>query len=49
MRIAVVLAVLATAACGVDGPPERPSADRFNQSVKVQASGDMRVGVQAEL
>lgn len=42
------IAVLGLAACGVDGPPERPVKQEFNQQARVTISGDARVGVSTE-
>ena len=38
-----MLAVMALAACGVDGPPERPAQKPAQSGVTI--SGDARVGV----
>ncbi|SDX30926.1 hypothetical protein [Roseicitreum antarcticum] len=43
-RIACLMAVLALAACGVDGPPQAPDA-----TPGVSVSGEMRLGVVKEL
>ncbi|WP_378941769.1 hypothetical protein [Paracoccus sp. R86501] len=42
-----LLAVLALAACGVDGAPERPAQKPAKSGVTI--SGDARVGVSAQL
>jgi predicted small lipoprotein YifL len=47
MRLALT-ALLGLAACGVDGPPERPVKHEFNQQARVTISGDARVGVSTE-
>ena len=46
MRFLAFLAIAALAACGVDGPPERPVA-KPKQGVSI--SGDATVGVITEL
>lgn len=48
IRLALI-AVLALGACGVDGPPRRPSAQAKAASDGVAISGDVRIGVSAEL
>lgn len=45
MKKLAILAILALAACGVDGPPERPSEPKSNVSV----SGEAVIGVSTEL
>lgn len=48
MRLALI-AVLGLAACGVDGPPVRPSAPQTPAKSSVTLSGDARIGVATEL
>ncbi|QXT39730.1 argininosuccinate lyase [Gymnodinialimonas ceratoperidinii] len=43
MRYLAILSVLAVAACGVDGEPERP--DRANVEPGLHISGSAEVGV----
>lgn len=45
--VILVLTVGPMAACGVDGPPERPAAKP--QQSGVQVSGEARIGVQGRL
>ena len=42
-----MLAVMALAACGVDGPPERPAQKPAQSGVTI--SGDARVGVMGRI
>ncbi|WP_170162175.1 hypothetical protein [Paracoccus siganidrum] len=46
MKWMAILAVIAVAACGVDGPPQRPAAQ---QQPNVSISGHATVGVITEL
>ncbi|WP_198731797.1 hypothetical protein [Paracoccus tegillarcae] len=48
MKVIAIIAALLVTACGVDGPPERPSP-RLEQQVGVSVTGDARFGVQASL
>lgn len=48
MKSLILLAALALAACGVDGPPERP-VDEPSQQPGVTVSGEARFGVVTEL
>lgn len=47
MRLSLI-AVLALAACGVDGPPVRPSP-KADQESGITISGDAYIGVRTEL
>lgn len=50
MKWMAILAVIAVAACGVDGPPERPApAPKTPGASNVSISGHAVVGVQTEL
>ena len=49
MKWIAILAVTALAACGVDGPPERPAAPRTEPKSNVSISGYATTGVVAEL
>ncbi|MCZ0962760.1 hypothetical protein [Paracoccus benzoatiresistens] len=50
MRWIAILAVMAMAACGVDGPPERPApAPKTAPKTNVVISGDATMGVISEL
>lgn len=44
MRILLILTIFALAACGVDGPPERPAS-----KPGVSVSGDAYIGVETTL
>jgi hypothetical protein len=44
-----LLAVLALAACGVDGAPKRPVEKPLQQQMGVTVGGDARIGVSARL
>ncbi|MBO9453852.1 hypothetical protein J7376_09365 [Paracoccus sp. R12_1] len=48
MRLTLI-AVLALSACGVDGPPERPTAPKTPPKSGVSISGHATVGVVSEL
>lgn len=48
MRL-VLIAVLGLAACGVDGPPERPSAPKTAPKSGVSISGYATIGTITEL
>lgn len=48
MRLALI-AVLGLAACGVDGPPERPTAPKTPPKSSVSVSGHATMGVVSEL
>lgn len=45
MKRLAILTILALTACGVDGPPERPTEPKSNVSV----SGEAIIGVSTEL
>ncbi|WP_185968380.1 lipoprotein [Paracoccus sp. M683] len=47
-RLLALIALTALAACGVDGPPERP-AGHVEQQLGVTVTGDAQIGVQATL
>ena len=47
MKYLALIAVAALIACGVDGPPERPTAPQT--STQVSVSGEARIGVVSEL
>ena len=47
MRTLLLMAVAALAACGVDGPPERPVEPKPQPGVTV--SGEAQIGMQATL
>lgn len=51
MRAAVALSLagLTLAACGVDGPPQRPVEQPLQQQIGISIGGDARVGVSARL
>ena len=50
MKWSAILAVAAVAACGVDGPPERPaSAPKTAPKSNVSISGHATMGVITEL
>ncbi|WP_167621245.1 hypothetical protein [Paracoccus sp. AK26] len=49
MKWIAILAVAAVAACGVDGPPERPMAPRTAPQSNVSISGHATMGVITEL
>ena len=49
MKWIAILAVAALGACGVDGPPERPSAPQTAPKSNVSISGYGTVGVVSEL
>lgn len=46
MKAVVLMALLALAACGVDGPPLQPEA-KATTGVAVQVTGQVTVGVSA--
>ncbi|MDP5308049.1 hypothetical protein [Paracoccus spongiarum] len=48
MRLALI-AILGLAACGVDGPPERPAAPTTPPKSTVSISGEATMGVISEL
>lgn len=50
-RAVLLLAMvgLVLAACGVDGPPQRPVEQPFQQQIGISIGGDARVGVSARL
>ena len=49
MKWIAILAVAAVAACGVDGPPERPMAPKTAPHSNVSISGHATMGVITEL
>ena len=49
MKWIATLAVMAVAACGVDGPPERPVAPKTAPKSNVSISGHATMGVITEL
>lgn len=49
MKWIAILAVAAVAACGVDGPPERPMAPKTALQSNVSISGHATMGVITEL
>lgn len=49
MKWIAILAVTALAACGVDGPPERPMAPKTAPESNVSISGHATMGVMTEL
>ncbi|MFC3166540.1 MULTISPECIES: hypothetical protein [Paracoccus] len=49
MKRIAILAVMAVAACGVDGPPERPAAPKTAPKSNVSISGHATMGVITEL
>ena len=49
MKRIAILMVLALAACGVDGPPERPTAPKTPPQSNVSISGYATMGVVTEL
>lgn len=44
----IVVLLLVLGSCGVDGPPERPSAPRTPAQTSVAISGDATIGVATE-
>ncbi|SNR39041.1 hypothetical protein [Paracoccus sediminis] len=49
MKWIAILAVAAVAACGVDGPPERPAPPRTAPESNISISGHATMGVITEL
>lgn len=49
MKRIAILMVMTLAACGVDGPPERPAAPKTQSQSNVSISGHATVGVVTEL
>ena len=49
MKWIAILAVAAVAACGVDGPPERPATPKTAPKSNVSISGHATMGVITEL
>ena len=49
MKWIAILAVIAVAACGVDGPPKRPGAPKTAPKSNVSISGHATMGVITEL
>jgi predicted small lipoprotein YifL len=49
MKWIAILAVAAVAACGVDGPPERPTVPKTPPKSNVSISGHATMGVITEL
>ena len=47
MKFLALIALAALAACGVDGPPERPVDEKPQPGVTV--SGEAQIGMQATL